>query len=55
MKTSRAVALLFLVLSSVVLNGTSGGLPFTHDDYLNALKEAKHQRLPVFVEVWAPW
>ncbi|MBZ5537205.1 MAG: hypothetical protein LAO31_14720 [Acidobacteriia bacterium] len=30
-------------------------LPFIEDDYPRALFEAKRQKLPVFVEVWAPW
>jgi hypothetical protein len=30
-------------------------LPFIHDDYARALAEARAQRLPLFVEAWAPW
>jgi hypothetical protein len=30
-------------------------LPFIADDYPRALAEARAQRLPLFVEAWAPW
>lgn len=54
MKTTRAIAILVLILSSAALGATSE-LPFIHDDYPNALKQARQNHLPVFVEVWAPW
>ena len=30
-------------------------LPFIADDYPKALAEARAQRLPLFIEFWAPW
>lgn len=30
-------------------------LPFIQDDYARALAEAKQKKLPLFVDVWAPW
>jgi hypothetical protein len=33
--------------------GTS--LPFIEDDYPRAVAEAKAKKLPLFIEVWAPW
>jgi len=30
-------------------------LPFVSNDYPKALAEARAQRLPLFVEAWAPW
>jgi len=30
-------------------------LPFITDDYPKALAEARAQRLPLFIEFWAPW
>ncbi len=30
-------------------------LPFIADDYPKALAEARAQRLPLFIEAWAPW
>jgi len=30
-------------------------LPFVADDYAKALGEARAQKLPLFIEAWAPW
>jgi hypothetical protein len=30
-------------------------LPFVSDDYAKALGEARAQKLPLFIEAWAPW
>lgn len=30
-------------------------LPFIHDDYARALREAKRTNRPLFVDAWAPW
>jgi len=30
-------------------------LPFVIDDYSRALAEARAQKLPLFIEAWAPW
>jgi len=30
-------------------------LPFIEDDFTTALSRAKAAKLPLFVEVWAPW
>jgi hypothetical protein len=30
-------------------------LPFVADDYARALAEARAQKLPLFIEAWAPW
>jgi hypothetical protein len=30
-------------------------LSFIEDDYTRARAEAKKSKLPLFVEVWAPW
>ncbi|HET9328238.1 MAG TPA: hypothetical protein VFQ05_15835 [Candidatus Eisenbacteria bacterium] len=30
-------------------------LPFIHDDYPRALKEARARKLPIFIETSAPW
>ena len=32
-----------------------GRLPIIADDYAKALSEAKERKVPLFVEVWAPW
>lgn len=33
----------------------SEALPFIHDDYAGALKQAQARGVPLFVDVWAPW
>jgi len=30
-------------------------LPFVVDDYPRAVAEARAQKLPLFIEAWAPW
>ena len=30
-------------------------LPIIEDDYAKARAEAKRRKLPLFVDVWAPW
>jgi hypothetical protein len=30
-------------------------LPFIENDYAGALVKAREAKLPIFVEVWAPW
>jgi thioredoxin-like negative regulator of GroEL len=30
-------------------------LPWTEDNYAQALEQARSRRVPLFVEVWAPW
>ena len=30
-------------------------LPFIENDYAKAIARAKANRLPLFVEAWAPW
>jgi hypothetical protein len=34
---------------------TSGPLPFINDDFARARAEATRGKLPIFVEVGAPW
>jgi len=33
----------------------SAQLPWVEDNYTKAIAEAKSRRVPLFVEVWAPW
>jgi hypothetical protein len=44
--------LLLLALSAPAL---AAELPFIQDDPAQALAEARQRKLPLFVEVWAPW
>ena len=44
-----------LALIAVALPAFAAGLPWIQDNYSKALAEAKQRKLPIFVEVWAPW
>jgi hypothetical protein len=55
MKVKLSMGILFLTIVSTVLGATTTGLPFINDNYPKALAEAKQRKLPIFVEVWAPW
>ena len=53
MKTRILSILLLALLTCSAAAKTR--LPFTNDDYNKALTLAKQRKLPLFVEVWAPW
>ena len=44
-----------LALVAAALPTYAANLPWIEDDYPKALAEAKQRKLPMFVEVWAPW
>jgi len=48
---------LVLLLVSLHLSAgvASATLPFIRDDYARARAEATQRKLPMFVDVWAPW
>ena len=49
---------LALLAAPAVARGAEGldkALPFVVDDYAKALSEARAQKLPLFIEAWAPW
>lgn len=48
-----SIAILLLTFSLPAIAATY--LPFIQDNYTKALSEANQRKLPVFVEVWAPW
>jgi hypothetical protein len=52
MKKVSIFALFALCMAPVV---TAAGLPFIQDNYPTALSQGKQRKLPIFVEVWAPW
>jgi hypothetical protein len=52
MKKVSIFALFALCMAHVV---TAAGLPFIQDNYPTALSQGKQRKLPIFVEVWAPW
>jgi hypothetical protein len=50
-----ALALLAAPAASSGAEGLEKALPFLSDDYAKALGEARAQKLPLFIEAWAPW
>ena len=50
-----ALALLAAPAVARVAEGLDKALPFIVDDYAKALGEARAQKLPLFIEAWAPW
>jgi hypothetical protein len=56
-KLLLAGALALVACGTHVSVPTKGGiaLPFIENDYTGALTKAREAKLPIFVEVWAPW
>jgi hypothetical protein len=46
---------LALATPRAAADGLDKALPFVADDYAKALSEARAQKLPLFIEAWAPW
>jgi hypothetical protein len=58
MRPMNAVLALALLAAPAVATGEDlldKALPFVSDDYAKALGEARAQKLPLFIEAWAPW
>jgi hypothetical protein len=58
MRHAKAVLVFALLAAPAVATGAEGldkTLPFVVDDYAKALGEARAQKLPLFIEAWAPW
>jgi hypothetical protein len=55
MKIKLSIAILLVTVVGSAFCASTHGLPFIHDDYGKALTEARQQKLPIFVECWAPW
>lgn len=53
----RSALLIALVALPVVASAAEPKevLPFIEDDYARAVEQAKKQKLPIFVDAWAPW
>ncbi len=47
--------LLSALVTPTAASAVPGPLPFIADDYARARAEATRRRLPIFVDVWAPW
>jgi len=54
MRTMAALLHATLLLGPA-LASAKAGLPFVHDDYPRALAEARARKVPILVDVWAPW
>ncbi|HLJ44469.1 MAG TPA: hypothetical protein VKU01_00590 [Bryobacteraceae bacterium] len=52
MRSTSKHILLWALAASAIAAET---LPIINDDYDKARDEAKQRKLPMFVEVWAPW
>ena len=50
-----ALALGLLAAPASAADGLDKVLPFVTDDYPKALAQARAQKLPLFIEAWAPW
>ena len=44
---------ILLLLATVATSAMA--LPMIQDDYVRARAEAQRRKLPLFIEVWAPW
>jgi hypothetical protein len=51
----KKLAMWMVALVAAALPASAAGLPWIKDNYAKALGEAKQRKLPMFVEVWAPW
>jgi hypothetical protein len=47
--------LVAMLLPAAVVGAVPAPLPFVRDDYARARAEATQRKLPMFVDVWAPW
>ncbi len=47
--------LLSALAASSVLSAAPTRLPFIEDDYARARAEAAKRKVPLYIEVWAPW
>ena len=55
MKRLPVVLALALLAAPAAAADIEKALPFVADDYGKALAEARSQKLPLFIEAWAPW
>jgi hypothetical protein len=55
MRRSAAVLALAVLAAPAAAAELEKALPFIADDYPKALAEARSQKLPLFIEAWAPW
>ena len=49
------VSALGILLTLTSAPAATARLPFINDDYARARASATQRKLPLFVDVWAPW
>ena len=49
------LALISTLVAPAASADSRGSVPVINDDYPRARAEATRRKLPLFVEVWAPW
>jgi hypothetical protein len=54
MKSRLLLGILLLTTAGAALSAAAD-LPWINNDYSKALTQAKQRKVPIFVEVWAPW
>jgi len=55
MRTALLLGVSLCVSVVATAEATTGPLPFIEDDYPTALREATRNKVPIFVDAWAPW
>lgn len=55
MKQLSTLVLLSALATSAMASAAASHLPVINDDYARARAEAIKRKVPLFVEVWAPW
>jgi hypothetical protein len=55
MKKLATLLVIAALASSAGATIAPSRLPVINDDYARAQAEATQRRVPIFVEVWAPW
>lgn len=57
MKSLLTCAMLLALLALLTPSSVAAAapLPFIEDDYAAAHNQASARKLPIFVDVWAPW
>jgi hypothetical protein len=51
----RLLLVAALLFPCIAAGSETRTLPFVEDDYGRALDLARHKKLPLFVDSWAPW
>jgi hypothetical protein len=55
MRSLLVAALLGIPAALPAPAAAGGGLPWVRDDYAGALSRARARKVPIVVDVWAPW